>query len=313
MKVPRSLPDQLAVLPFTLKEAADAGITERRLRHRGLQRPSRGVRVPRVDDGSGHGLAPSIRPYTLVTEFAAASHASAFLLWEFPGFLPGSDEPLIHISRPDTTAIMRRPGVKGHRGQFFDDEITTLNGLFITSRTRTWLDCARKMSVDELTVVADHLIRIPRPDFEGRSEPYATPDDLAEMLDRHKGTPGIRKARLALEQARIGSDSAPETKLRLALEYRGLPEPQLNVSVELGAGVVRQPDLSYPELKVAVEYDGEGHSDTAQIVRDIAREEDFARAGWTQVRISKRHMENEARAAVAKVRSALTNRGWSTK
>ena len=133
------------------------------------------------------------------------------------------------------------------------------------------------------------------------------------MLDRHKGTPGIRKARLALEQARIGSDSAPETKLRLALEYRGLPEPQLNVPVELGAGVVRQPDLAYPEQRVAVEYDGESHSEAAQIVRDIAREEDFARAGWLMVRISKRHLENDARAAVAKVRSALVNRGWSPK
>ena len=166
------------------------------------------------------------------------------------------------------------------------------------------------MSVDELTVVADHLVRMPRPDFEARSEPFATKEDLADMLDRHKGTPGIRKARLALDQARVGADSAPETRLRLALEYAGLPEPQLNVRTELSAGVVRQPDLAYPDQKVGVEYEGEGHSEVAQIVKDIAREEDFARAGWSLIRISKRHMQNDARAAVAKVRSALMNRGW---
>lgn len=79
----------------------------------------------------------------------------------------------------------------------------------------------------------------------------------------------------------------------------------------LGAGVVRQPDLAYFEYRVAVEYEGEGHSDPAQIVRDIAREEDFALAGWTLVRISKRHMENDARAAVRKVRAALRASGWS--
>ncbi|MDV2977763.1 endonuclease domain-containing protein [Pseudarthrobacter oxydans] len=167
------------------------------------------------------------------------------------------------------------------------------------------------MSIEELTVVADHLLRIPRPDFEGRSEPHATREDLEEMLDRHKGTPGIRKARVAVDRSRVGADSAQETRLRLALEDAGLPEPLLNRVRELGSGVVRQPDLSYPEQKVAVEYDGEGHSEAAQIVRDIAREEDFARAGWLLVRISKRHMENEARPAVAKVRSALRNRGWS--
>jgi very-short-patch-repair endonuclease len=309
MKTPQPLPQPLGSAAFTFQEAADAGVTVRRLRHRSLNAPSRGIRQPQNQPFAQ--LSSGVRPLTLVTEFSAASHATAFTLWSFPGFLPGTDDPLTHISRPDTMAIPRRAGVRGHRGQFFAGEVVDLNGLLITSRTRTWLDCARKMSIDELTVVADHLLRIPRPDFEGRSKPYATLADLADMLDRHKGTPGIRKARLALEQARIGSDSAQETKLRLALEYRGLPEPQLNVPVELRAGVVRQPDLAYPEQRVAVEYEGEVHSEAAQIVRDIAREEDFARAGWLMVRISKRHMENEARAAVAKVRSALTNRGWS--
>lgn len=295
-------------------EAADVGVSTGRLRYRGFGVPSRGIRVPLADvsaDGADGGDgADGVRPYTVVTPFSAASHATAFGLWDFPGFLPGGDDRRVHISRPDTMAITRRRGVVGHVGQFFADEIVSHDGLLITSRARTWLDCARKMSIDELTVVADHLLRLPRPDFEGRSEPYATREDLEDMLDRHKGTPGIRKARLALEQARPGSDSAPETRLRLALECAGLPEPQLNVPVELGAGVVRQPDLSYRDQRVAVEYDGEGHSEAAQIVRDIAREEDFARAGWTVVRISKRHMENEARAAVAKVRSALLSRGW---
>ncbi|MEV7131665.1 hypothetical protein AB0N24_02135 [Arthrobacter sp. NPDC093128] len=307
MKTPQPLPEPLSSAAFTYQEAVDAGVTRRRLRHRSLTMPSRGIRQPWHSDGTE--LLRRVRPVTLVTEFSAASHATAFTLWSFPGFLPGADDPIIHISRPDTVTIPRRTGVRGHRGQFFGDEIVALDGLLVTSRTRTWLDCSRKMSVDELTVVADHLLRIPRPDFEGRAEPHATREQLEDMLDRHKGTPGIRKARLALEQARVGADSAPETRLRLALENAGLPEPKLNVPTELNAGVVRQPDLSYPEHKVAVEYEGDGHSEKAQIVRDIAREEDFARAGWTLVRISKRHMVNDARAAVAKVRSALLSRG----
>lgn len=308
MKTPQPLPESLGSVAFTFREAVDAGVTVGRLRHRSLIGPSRGVRQP-VNTAIVE-FSSMVRPLTLVTEFSAASHATAFTVWSFPGFLPGREDPIIHISRPDTLAIPRRSGVRGHRGQFFDDEITILDGLLVTSRTRTWLDCSRKMSIEEIVVVADHLLRIPRPDFEARSGPYATREDLAEMLDRHKGTPGIRKARLALDRARVGSDSAPETRLRLALEDAGLPEPHLNVPTELDSGVVRQPDVSYPEHKVAVEYDGAGHSETAQIVRDIAREEDFARSGWMLVRISKRHMENEARAAVAKVRSALLNRGW---
>ncbi|BCW70065.1 hypothetical protein [Arthrobacter sp. NicSoilB8] len=307
MKTPRPLPFPLGSAPFTVREAVDAGVSRRRLKHRSLHLPSRGIRLPSELPAE---LTFHARPLTLVTQCSAASHATAFLIWEFPGFLPGADAPGIHISRPDTMAIPRRRGVIGHVGQFFADEITRVDGALVTTRTRTWLDCARKMSVDELTVVADHLLRRPRPEFEARAEPYASPGDLAEMLDRHKGTPGIRKARLALDQARIGADSAPETRLRLALCRRGLPEPELNVGTVLRSGVVRQPDLAYREHRVAVEYEGAGHSEAAQVIRDIAREEDYSGAGWILVRISKRHMENDARAAVAKVRAALTSRGW---
>ncbi len=308
MKTAQPLPERLNPIAFTFQEAADAGVSRRQLRHHALHVPSRGIR--RSGQGTAE-LLPQVRPLTLITEFSAASHATAFSLWSFPGYHREAYEDVVHVSRPDTVAIPRRRGVRGHRGQFFADEIVNLHGAVVTSRTRTWLDCARKMSVAEVTVVADHLLRVPRPDFEARCEPYATRADLEDMLDRHKGTPGIQKARLALELARIGSDSAPETRLRLALEDAGLPEPELNVPTELSVGVVRQPDLRYLERKVAVEYEGEGHSEAEQIIRDIAREEDFVRADWMLVRISKRHMQDGSRAAVAKVRRALLSRGWS--
>ena len=298
-------------MPFTWQEAAEAGVSRRRFSHHSLASPSRAIRTPVSE--ADHSLADRVRPLTHVTAFSAASHATAFVLWEFPGFLPGSHEPDIHISRPEPMAIPRRKGVIGHRAQFFEDEITTLNGLFITTRARTWLDCSRKMDIDEITVVADHLIRIPRPEYENRAAPYCTLAELEEMLDRHWGTPGIRKARLALEQACVGADSAPETRLRLALNRAGLPTPEVNVRVDLSPGVVRQPDLAFSEWRVAVEYEGEGHSDREQIVRDIQREEDFARAGWTLVRISKRHMSTGAVTAVRKVRRALEDHGWTPK
>jgi len=311
MKIPQPLPEPMGGVPFTVQEALDAGVTRRRLKHGALEKPSRGIRYPGLV--TVMAMSDQVRPFTVVTKFSAAAHATAFALWEFPGFHPDSGKRAIHISRPDTMAIPRRCGVVGHVGQFFDDEIASVNGLLVTSRARTWLDCARRMTVDEIAVVADHLLRLPRPEFEGKNKPHATREELADMPDRHKGTPGIRKARLALEQARVGSDSAPETRLRLALDRAGLPAPGLNVPTELSSGVVRQPDLSYPEYRVGVEYEGDGHSEPAQIVRDIAREEDYARAGWRLVRISKLHLRNDARAAVVKVRSALIDNGWRPK
>ncbi|WP_026554025.1 endonuclease domain-containing protein [Arthrobacter sp. 35W] len=307
------LPIELASAPFTIADALAGGIPYDRLRHRQILRLSRGIAtLPRRDDDDGAlPLALLARPYSRVTGYSAVSHATAFRIWQLPGHLPGMDEDTIHVARQSPHGIPRRRGVTGHRLQFFDDEVECLDGLWITTRSRTWLDCSRRMTVDELTVAADHLLRIPRPEFEGRSEPYARPEDLADILDRHWGTPGIRKARLALEQARIGSDSAPETLLRLAVVRAGLPEPELNVPVPLLPGVVRLPDQSFARFKVAVEYEGSHHADPAQVERDIDREEDFAAAGWIQVRISKRHMKDDARAAVRKVRAALLQHDWT--
>ncbi len=63
-------------------------------------------------------------------------------------------------------------------------------------------------------------------------------------------------------------------------------------------------------FRVGIEYDGLVHSDAEQVARDIARAEAYKRLAWIEVRISKRHMVNDAKAAVAKIRSALVSAGW---
>lgn len=294
--------------PFTVGQAQAAGITPGQLRHRDILRLSRSIRTLAHDDDLP--LALLTRPFTALTGYSAASHATAFAIWQFPGFLPGASSTTLHIARQFPHTPARRSGIQGHRTMFRDDEVVFLDGLWITTRARTWLDCARKMSIEELVVVADHLIRIPRETFEGRTEPYATRAQLQALLARHKGTPGIPKARAALDLARVGSDSAQETKLRLACAYAGLPEPLLNMPTLLAGGVQRTPDQSYPEYKVATEYDGNTHNDPRQVERDVDRADDYARAGWLEVRIMKRHMAHGAKEAVQKIRAALWDRGW---
>lgn len=302
------LPEFLQSSPFTVAEALKCGASYGELCHRDVLTLSRGIKTLKND--ADVPLALLTRPYTTVTGYSAASHSTALTIWEIPGFLPTADRQTLHISRQYPHAAARRQGVAGHRTMFRDDEVCLVDGLWITTRARTWLDCARRMSVDELVVAADHLLRIPRAEFEQRTQPFATVEELAVLLARHPGTPGIIKAREALRLARVGSDSPQETKLRLACGYAGLPEPLLNARILLLDGAQRTPDQSYPEYRVAVEYDGGTHADPQQVERDVRREEDYARAGWKEVRIMKRHMSNDAREAVRKIRNALYDRGW---
>ncbi len=309
MKTARKLPAEFQAGPFTVAEALQHGVSVRRLRHRSLVALGRGIRsgIPTADVP----LEIRARPFVEVNQGCAASHLTAAELLDLPRRHQKEPTHLFHIIRPEGAAHLNRPHVIVHRMKLYDDEITTLNGIRLTTPERTWLDLAETLSVDELIVAGDSCVRMPRPEFEGRDEPLCSIADLQRMIDRHKGKRGLRKAKEAIGWIRVGSDSPQESLLRLAIVRADLPEPEINLPVAASeGGRLVQPDLSYPEYKVGIEYEGESHSEEAQIVRDIARSERYAELGWTEVRISKRHMVNDARSAVAKVRTALTQAGW---
>ena len=111
----------------------------------------------------------------------------------------------------------------------------------------------------------------------------------------------------------MGVDSAPETRLRLLIRSVGLPEPEVNRWI-IGADgrPLSRPDLQYPLLRIALEYEGEHHlRDPDQWHRDIERDERLRQLGWIVLRFSKKHLRPENRAATEeRIRSTLRARGW---
>lgn len=185
----------------------------------------------------------------------------------------------------------------------------------LTSRVRTLLDLASIVAPDALVMIGDHLVRRPRPAFEGRHEPHATLEQLREAAARFTGR-GALRARAAMEQVRMSSDSPAETRLRLAFQRAGLPEPLVNVparkagrdgepGLDLG-----EPDLHWPQWRVAVEHEGPSHLDAEQLPKDIARAERREGAGWIEVRTTARDLRDNCSRAVARVRAALVRQGW---
>lgn len=218
---------------------------------------------------------------------------------------------MYHMTRPEGAAHLDRPHVIVHRMKLYEDEVTVVDGIPVTTPERTWLDMAEMLTIDELVAMGDSCVRIPRLSLEGREAPLCSIEDLQRMIDRHKGKRGLRKAKEAIKFIRVGADSPQESMLRLALVRAGLPEPELKVPIVSSDGTRHhEPDLSYRKYRIGVEYEGEHHSEEGQIVRDIARSERYAELGWTEIRISKRHMMDEAKPAVAKVRAALIRAGW---
>jgi hypothetical protein len=256
-------------------------------------------------------LGTRIRPFLEVNELCAASHVTAAELHSLPQRRQDDAFDVYHLIRPEGAAHLDRPHVIVHRMKLYEDEVTKIDGIPVTTPARTWLDMAELLSVDEIVAMGDHCVRVPRPEFEDRDMPLCSIRDLQRTIDRHRGKRGLRKAKEALELIRVGSDSPQETMLRLAIVRAGLPEPELNVPIISGDGARHhEPDLSYRKYKIGIEYEGEHHGEEGQIARDIARSERYAALGWTEVRISKRHMLNDAKPAAAKVLVALVQAGW---
>jgi very-short-patch-repair endonuclease len=158
--------------------------------------------------------------------------------------------------------------------------------------------------------VFDHLIRIPRPRFEGRSAPYASLEDLEHAIGASR-RPGRGVLRAALALARVGSDSPAETSLRLALVRSGIPAPQLNVRVREDGVDLGEADLSWPEWKVCLEHEGPSHLTPEQLAKDIRRGKRRAAHGWLEIRTVAEHLRAGGRLAVREVRRALQSRGWT--
>jgi very-short-patch-repair endonuclease len=180
-------------------------------------------------------------------------------------------------------------GVRVHRGRLHSDERRPLNGMLVTTPARTGFDLARFGMVTDV----DALLKATG----------ITVAEIEAVAKRHRGAPGLRRLEQTLALVDAGAESPKETWLRLLLQRSGLPpvETQIEVRDEFG-GFVARLDMGWPELKLAVEYDGDQHrTDRKQYVRDMRRLEELERLGWVVIRVIK---EDSDAQIVRKVRAA---------
>ncbi|GAA4767543.1 hypothetical protein [Microbacterium gilvum] len=70
-----------------------------------------------------------------------------------------------------------------------------------------------------------------------------------------------------------------------------------------GAFVARV-DLALPELRMAIEYEGDHHRDKAQWRKDLARRRRLEALGWTYVSVTQADLD-DPRALLADLRAAI--------
>lgn len=304
MRHPSELPPHLRSQPFTVAQARTAGLSRRRTRAGDLVSPCFGVRAPAT---TAVGLLERVHSLTTVTG-AVVSHLSAAVLWGFP--LPTAlvDQAVIHLTSPPGKRAVRHKNVVGHEQALEPDEIVAGVRVSCTSPLRTWFDLAGILGLDDLVMAGDFLLR--------RRNPLTTIKALDAFLAGKRGRPGYRRAMSARRLMRPNTDSPKETELRLLLTRNGLPEPGINVPIFDGSGGwIQDPDLTYEQERVAIQYDGAHHADPAQRRSDIFRDESARDAGWRVVVLTQKDLTpmvpGKEPTAVTRVRAALTAGGWS--
>lgn len=298
------LPLPLATAPFTFGAARASGVTVNRLRRKDVINVGRGLYRPVDWDFDLEGAA---RALSAASPGAWISHVTAARLrcQVLPPWLADSTE--LHLSKPRSLPSVRRKGVFGHTVLAREDEIELVDGIRLSTRSRTWLDLARVLPLHDLVSMGDQLVRVPRVDFEGRTEPYDTIAGLRMLVGRHPNLQGVVRAREALDLIRVGADSAPETLLRLAIADAGLPEPGLQVPLRAGDARSPSADLGYRHRRLAIQYDGGHHLGEAQILSDRRRDKAFESAGWTVLVFDKDDLADEFQRAVQRIKRALRN------
>lgn len=293
----RAIPDPLLGRPFTLGEAAECGVTKHQLSGETFTRVFRGVHVLADVHDSGWLAQRARAALAGLPAEAVISHTTAAELLK----LPVRPDWRIHVTVPSGHVVPAvRAGLRPHEGVGAMDVHELPCGLRVTSPARTWLDLAPLMGRDGLVAVGDAILR----------QDLATVDGLRGAVAGARRRRGVIAARSAVQLVRPGVDSPQETSLRLVVLAAGLPEPEVNLDVFDDAGRwVARPDLSYPTLKIAIEYEGDHHrADQMQWRRDIQRDRDLERLGWIVVRVVADDLRGTGAGLVRRLRGVVRQR-----
>jgi hypothetical protein len=241
------------------------------------------------------------------TQVTAALRAKAGWLWaKRQGVVAGFAAAALHGSKwvGDTTTVElfhenrhRLPGLRTRGDRIGEDEIVIVDGVPVSSPTRTALDLGCWYPTTSGVAAIDALARAT----------HIKAADVELLAQRYPGRRGIARARLAISLFDSGAQSPKETWLRLVLMQAGLPRPQTQIPVfdEFGSAIAYL-DMGWEDVKVAVEYDGDHHrSDRSQYNWDIRRLERLHHRGWTLIRVVAGDRPADI---VRRVRTALSTR-----
>ena len=294
----------LPAVPFTTADAEQLGVGPRRLRQMvrcgEVRRVLHEVYVradqPDTIELRASALARVAPPHAVICDRTAAWLWDVDVLrqWELEMLPPLETYALRGHTR------MRRREARGGERDLAPVDIVNLSGIKVTTPVRTSLDLACRRSRYEALAIMDAFART---HGVGLAE-------LGALLPRYRRRRGVVQARELVPLVDPRAESMGESFTRLAIHDEGLPAPRLQFWVLIGGLPTYRLDLSYPSLRICVEYDGqEFHSSDEAKAADERRRTWLRDHGWIVIVVTKDDFRGLARDKwLRELRDALADR-----
>ena len=245
-------------------------------------------------------------PLALASAAVALGGPGAVLAGATAAHLNGfrSVEPLpVHLIVPYGHWLRSRSGLLVHNGRLLEADTEMCDGLPVLCFERVLTDSlCRSRPSDALALLDEALGKM---DPARRDAYRAT---IARRLAQRRDPRGTRRGARLLGLATGEAASPAESRFLWRIVDCGFPVPEVNWSVVGPDGrEVYRLDYAWPELRIAVEYNGYAVH-TGREPEDAARAEDLRRRGWIVISVKVDDLSEPVRFE-AKLEEAFRKRG----
>lgn len=290
---PATVPAELASGPFA-RRAVLGSVTDRTLAGPAYQSLLRGAHQAAELDVTHEARIRAVR--AVMPADAVLGGRSALWVW---GVRVASQEEPVEIVLPPTRRVRQRAELRVRGDVLRADEVVESPLGPVTSPARTAFDLGRRGSLRDSVPLLDALAHVTQ----------VSAEEVMPLVRAHRGARHLMRLPEALAEVDGRSESIRESLLRLLVIEAGFPRPDLQYTVlDVARRFVARVDLAWPELRLALEYDGSHHDDPAQIALDRRRLSALHRCGWSVVVIDRHQLRNERR-VVETIRRARINAG----
>lgn len=200
----------------------------------------------------------------------------------------------LHVLNPPGHQLRSADGLVVHRRD--GAPLVRVADRLATSPAWTAIEVARALRRPRALATLDAALR---------SE-TCTRAELWRAATRQAGRRGIVAVRDLLPLADARAESPMESEARLAMIDGGLPIPELQYELVDGNGELRRLDFAWPDVRVAVEYDGvDWHAEPEALRNDRRRRLALQDVGWTVIAIVADDVRHRSWDFVARVNREL--------